>query len=111
MSLMPMHGPDIEFLVYDGEMHNRTRTRRVSRPMLVGGTLVVLMACALVVDAAVRSGGFKSLLVVTSAKVPIITPTFVDWKKEDAGSSHTNLHLKVHTMSSTLSLQPNHTQR
>jgi hypothetical protein len=79
--------------------------------MLVGGTLVVLMACALVVDAAVRSGGFKSLLVVTSAKVPIITPTFVDWKKEDAGSSHTNLHLKVHTMSSTLSLQPNHIQR
>lgn len=53
-----------------------------------------MLACsALVLSAFTAAPGDEMEL--TQKLVPKITPKFVDWKKEDAGSDDMNLHLKV----------------
>ena len=53
-----------------------------------------MLACsALVLSAFTAAPGDETEL--TQKLVPKITPKFVDWKKEDAGSDDMNLHLKV----------------
>ncbi|KAJ1495765.1 hypothetical protein T484DRAFT_1924618 [Baffinella frigidus] len=87
-------------VMYDGEDHRPTSARRPTRLMAVAGSLA-LLACTLVVGSAfsgnkgVRRSELASKGSSIKAKFPKITPKFVDWKKEDAGSSHTNRHLEV----------------
>ena len=88
-------------VMYDGEAYRPTSARRPTRLMAVAGSLA-LLACTLVVGSAFsgNKGVRRSELEVKAkakvdAKFPKITPKFVDWKKEDAGSSHANRHLEV----------------
>ena len=79
--------------MYSGEEKVVLGARRPSRLMLVGGALAVLACSALVLSAFTTAPGDESEL--SQKAVPKITPKFVDWKKEDAGSDDMNLHLKV----------------
>jgi len=79
--------------MYSGEERAVLGARRPNRLMLVGGTLAVLACSALILSAFTTEPGDESVL--SQKAVPKITPKFVDWKKEDAGSDDMNLHLKV----------------
>ncbi len=79
--------------MYGGEEKVVLGARRPSRLILVGGALAVLACSALVLSAFTTEPSDSSEL--AQKGVPKITPKFVDWKKEDAGSDDMNLHLKV----------------
>jgi len=80
--------------MYNGEETAVLGARRPNRLMLVGGALAVLACSALVLSAFTAAPG-EGEAELTQKLVPKITPKFVDWKKEDAGSDDMNLHLKV----------------
>lgn len=77
--------------MYSGEQQAAVGARRPNRLALVGGALAVLACSALILSAFTPAPETE----LDSKPLPKITPKFVDWKKEDAGSDDMNLHLKV----------------
>ena len=76
--------------MYGGEERAMVGASRPNRMKLVGGALAVLACSAMILSAFTTSPGEGE-----TELLPKITPKFVDWKKEDAGSDDMNLHLKV----------------
>ena len=79
--------------MYGGEERAIVGASRPNRMKIVGGALAVLACAAMILSAFTAAPGES--VEMTQKLVPKITPKFVDWKKEDAGSDDMNLHLQV----------------
>merc|ERR1719337_347369 len=79
--------------MYGGEERAFVGASRPNRMKIVGGALAVLACAAMILSAFTAAPGES--VEMTQKLVPKITPKFVDWKKEDAGSDDMNLHLQV----------------
>ena len=79
--------------MYGGEERAIVGASRPNRMKIVGGALAVLACAAMILGAFTAAPGES--VEMTQKLVPKITPKFVDWKKEDAGSDDMNLHLQV----------------
>mmetsp|Transcript_42718 Transcript_42718/g.66921 ORF Transcript_42718/g.66921 Transcript_42718/m.66921 type:complete len:233 (-) Transcript_42718:986-1684(-) len=72
--------------MYDGEVHAiQGPQKKYNRMKVVAGSIALVAVVALALALASDGGQSREEL----------TPKFVDWKKEDAGSDDMNLHLKV----------------